>query len=723
MQKIIFDKQIFFTICFFICGNAIFGQSIVYKSTSTITGIGKNLQILEDLDRRYNEVSILNSKNFYPNNSAVPLFPDPGVNAWCRFVINNKSSADVYLLIEHFNISKISLYKLVNGKLIRFYIDGNSIKHSESNKLPSYISNLNVLPETQDVYYLNIESVHPVVLPIYIGSYQQIEDQIKKQIFVVSVYFGILLAVFFYNLFLFFVTGDKNYFVYVLYIFFLGFAQFALAGYAFKYMWLSHPSFNFFAVPVSSSLATIFGVLFSLEFLKIKHYNPFLHKVLLVTIFFSVISIIASFLHLNQLSYTILNYNTPVVGIFIIAAAIYIILKGYRPALYYAISWLFFLSGLIIFSLRNLNVLPSNFFTTYILYVGSAIETVLLSIALADRINILKKEKEISQAEALESSQENERLIKEQNVFLENKVEQRTHELTETNSHLSVALDNLKNAQTQLVEAEKMASLGQLTAGIAHEINNPINFVKSNINPLRLDVKDLLDVLNEYEDLHNVSDESTFKKKLLEIEKFKKQIDVEFVQKEINNLIVGIEEGAERTAEIVQGLRTFSRIDEAELKTVNVHDGILSTLVILKNSTPYFVKIEKQFNAAGNIECYPGKLNQVFMNILTNAIQAITSKTDKANECISISTKDVSNNCIQISIKDTGMGMTEDVRHRIFEPFFTTKDVGEGTGLGMAIVFKIIQKHEGKIDIISEPCKGSEFIITLPHQHPIAEQP
>ena len=194
------------------------------------------------------------------------------------------------------------------------------------------------------------------------------------------------------------------------------------------------------------------------------------------------------------------------------------------------------------------------------------------------------------------------------------------------------------------------------------------------------------------------------------------------VQKEIDSLIVGIEEGAERTAEIVQGLRTFSRIDEAELKTVNIHDGILSTLVILKNSTPYYINIEKEFNAQGEVECYPGKLNQVFMNIITNAIQAITAKPEKSNpETITISTKDVEKDCIRISIKDTGIGMNEEVKHRIFEPFFTTKDVGEGTGLGMAIVFKIIQKHEGHVDIISEPCKGSEFIITLPYKHPISD--
>ena len=173
-------------------------------------------------------------------------------------------------------------------------------------------------------------------------------------------------------------------------------------------------------------------------------------------------------------------------------------------------------------------------------------------------------------------------LVKEQNVILESKVEQRTHQIREANTQLSTALDDLKGAQAQLVDSEKMASLGQLTAGIAHEINNPINFVKSNINPLKLDVKDLFDVLSEYDGLHNITDAAAYSKKLKQIEDFKNEIDVDFVQKEIQSLIVGIEDGAERTAEIVRGLRTFSRIDEAELKTVDVHDGLLSTLVLIK---------------------------------------------------------------------------------------------------------------------------------------------
>jgi signal transduction histidine kinase len=224
-------------------------------------------------------------------------------------------------------------------------------------------------------------------------------------------------------------------------------------------------------------------------------------------------------------------------------------------------------------------------------------------------------------------------------------------------------------------------------------------------------------VLNAYSELHALKDDKNFKSSLDKIKNLKDEIDVSYVQSEIENLIAGIEEGAERTAEIVRGLRTFSRIDEASLKTVNVHDGILSTIVLLKNTIPYYIKVVKEFNAEGVIECFPGKLNQVFMNIITNAIQAIKQKPVKEDELITIATRDTAEGCIEISIKDSGPGMDEATKHRIFEPFFTTKDVGEGTGLGMAIVFKIIQKHFGKINIHSSPGNGAEFIITLPHKY------
>lgn len=341
--------------------------------------------------------------------------------------------------------------------------------------------------------------------------------------------------------------------------------------------------------------------------------------------------------------------------------------------------------------------------------IGSSIEVTLLSFALADRINIYKMEKEASQAEALRISKENEHLVREQNILLEAKVAERTLEMQKANQNLNVALQDLKATQSQLVEAEKMASLGQLTAGIAHEINNPINFVKSNVKPLQMDIYDLREVIRRYEEIND----SNVVEKLQEINELKEQIDLQYVNAEIEMLIKGIEDGASRTADIVQGLRTFSRLDESELKEANIHEGIESTLILIRNSIPAHINIIRDYGELPQIVCFPGKLNQVFMNLLTNAVQAIMAKPEQGKESIVIKTY-LEDNMAHISISDTGIGIPPEIKEKVFDPFFTTKNVGEGTGLGLSIVFSIIEKHKGKIEVLSEYTKGTEFIITLP---------
>ncbi len=341
---------------------------------------------------------------------------------------------------------------------------------------------------------------------------------------------------------------------------------------------------------------------------------------------------------------------------------------------------------------------------------GSGIEVILLSFALADRINILKKDKELSQAEVVMALEENEKLIKEQNIVLEQKVLVRTEELEVKNNELGVAITDLKEAQSQLVSVEKMASLGQLTAGIAHEINNPINFVSANVKPLQLDIADIFEVLSKYEAI-NIED--NLAEKLTSIESFKKEIDIDYVKKEINSLLAGIEDGAKRTAEIVKGLKNFAHLDASDIKLADINQGIESTMVLLKSITPPNIEIVKHFGEIPKIECYPGKLNQVFMNIINNAIQAMDKDTTKEKHRLTISSF-VKDETICVSVEDTGPGMTLEVQAKIFEPFFTTKDVGEGTGLGMSIVFGIMESHHGKIDIMSEPGIGTKITIILP---------
>jgi signal transduction histidine kinase len=280
------------------------------------------------------------------------------------------------------------------------------------------------------------------------------------------------------------------------------------------------------------------------------------------------------------------------------------------------------------------------------------------------------------------------------------------------NGELREALEKLKKAQSHLVQSEKMASLGQLTAGVAHEINNPINFVSANITPLKRDINEIVELLEKYSEL----DENNYQNRISEIRKIKNKVDFNYTITEINSLLNGIEEGSRRTAEIVKGLRNFSRLDEEDMKKANINEGIQSTLVLLKSKLKQnSIEVINSFDDLPEIECYPGQLNQVFMNILSNAIDIIadTVSSKKEKHKIFITTSKENDN-IKISFRDTGKGMSEEVKKKIFDPFFTTKDVGKGTGLGLSISYGIIQKHKGTIRVNTEEKKGTEFLITLP---------
>jgi signal transduction histidine kinase len=306
-------------------------------------------------------------------------------------------------------------------------------------------------------------------------------------------------------------------------------------------------------------------------------------------------------------------------------------------------------------------------------------------------------------AEVVKQKQE----IEEMNEELKQQKEelQTTNEILEDQKEeLQKTLENLKLAQSQLVQSEKMASIGQLVAGIAHEINNPVTFISAGVDSLNTNLEEVRQILDLY---HRITP-GNVTEKLKEIEDLKGKIDYNEAIREIGQLIESIKNGTERTTEIVKGLRTFSRLDEDVLKVANIHEGLDSTLILLRNKYKQRIEIEKHYGDIPDIECSPGQLNQVFMNILSNAIDAIDDKGT-----ITISTSK-SNKSIQVSIKDNGRGIPEYIRTNIFEPFFTTKEVGHGTGLGLSISHGIIEKHKGSIEVNSEAGKGSEFIIVLP---------
>ncbi|MEZ4774112.1 MAG: ATP-binding protein [Bacteroidia bacterium] len=303
--------------------------------------------------------------------------------------------------------------------------------------------------------------------------------------------------------------------------------------------------------------------------------------------------------------------------------------------------------------------------------------------------------------------------------------------LEEKNEALENTLTQLKETQSQLVESEKMASLGQLTAGIAHEINNPINFVKGNVSPLKKDFEEIKVIFRM---IRNIDMKGDVEEQFAQMKAYCEEIDAEFLFEEMELLLGGIEEGAVRTKEIVDGLKIFARGDLNTFKHVDIHLGIDATLTLLSNKLKDRIRIERHYSDLPVVECMPGKLNQVFMNIFTNSIQAIEEKAGKNARdlpveagVIAITTELVegcnpeSGGCLRIRIKDDGPGMTPEVKSRIFDPFFTTKDVGEGTGLGLSITFGIIENHKGTIQVNSTPGEGTEFVIILPFKQQVVK--
>lgn len=309
--------------------------------------------------------------------------------------------------------------------------------------------------------------------------------------------------------------------------------------------------------------------------------------------------------------------------------------------------------------------------------------------------------------------------LEEAQQTLEQRVVERTQALQQSETSLrqqtkdlQQALNELQQAQLQLIQNEKMSSLGQLVAGVAHEINNPISFIHGNLKHANNYTQEIMHLLDLYR--------SSYPQPNVEIQTAIENIDLPFLQTDWPKLMQSMQDGTTRIRDIVQSLRTFSRLDEATFKLVNLHDGLDSTLTILNSRLKATaaipeIKVIRNYGHLPLVECYAGQINQVFMNILSNAIDACHIVPTASPPTITITTQSLDPDWISIHISDNGPGIAHNVSSRLFDPFFTTKPVGQGTGLGLSISYQIVtEKHNGHLSCDSKPGEGAQFIIKLP---------
>ena len=647
-----------------------------------------------------------------------PNLGSTGDAVWIRVSGWQGAPRNVRVVLDNPTLDSIDVFTLDGPRVLSSLRSGAAYGRVED-LIPTFSLPLN---ESHELWF-RVRSTKPVLLPFTLTQVDRVEVLRERRDLAVALYTGLVLGILIYNLFLAFSTGQRAYFSYIFVVLTVGLVQWGFNGYD-RLLWGAFPWLAMNGLTVTGAFSGLAALVFARHFLEVRRYTPKWDRLIQALLLVYAAALVTALIGLPMVAYNLVNLGA-------LSAPAMLVLsvvswrKGNSSAPWYFVAWLIFLVAVTMQALRDFGVLASTPMTATFMPIGTVLEMLLLSFALGNRINVLKRSSDEANAKALAASLENERIVKEQNAELEARVRQRTVALAEANEGLTSALDDLKGAQDQLIQNEKLASLGQMTAGIAHELNNPINYVQSNATSLRRDLEELIEIIEAHAAaLASLSEGAPGAHEMVNRARERaRSLDLKFLVEESRQLIQGILDGADRTARIVGGLRVFGRMDGDQLVEASLAELLEASITVLGDRARNKARIEIDFDVdVPALWCQSGKLSQVFMNIIVNAVQATESRWPESEDrLVEVQLKGLTGDgaetvALEVRIRDNGTGMDEVTRQRIFDPFYTTKDIGKGTGLGLSIVKGILDDHNAEVSVESTPEVGTCFILRFPLQ-------
>jgi two-component system, NtrC family, sensor kinase len=704
--------HIFFSLILFLYPLNIKAQdTLVYTADQTLTDVGQYVYFYKDETNAltFEQIKNLPDSAFHKSKSSPLRFGITTASVWLKFAVKNQTESPLFLAFQSNALSALNAYIYDEaGKLT----EKDAFNDKEPHRA-NIILNLGTSPK---FLYVKIRSDFSLQLPLVLSrlapmSYHYYKLDVKN-----GLCLGILIAMALYNLFIFFLVKDRLYLYYCLYILTSLWTMAHLSGLGLL-IWGDYPLLTRF---VGVPLVLLSAWLFTIRFLNLDKNMPRIYIAIKILCFLIACIIPIDFLNLQVIRGMAQQLLTPISTISMLIVGIVSHFQGNKSAKYYVFAWSFFLVGGIITSLSYGNKLPYTYFTSNAVLFGACIESILLAFALANRINIYRAESEKAQALAVQRLEENERLAREQNKSLaenerlvreQNKVlEEKVHERT---TELETSLETLKATQNQLIQSEKLANLGELTAGISHEIQNPLNFV-TNFSELSVDlVKDLKDELA------------------------KPTIDKAYIDELFADLASNqekIKHHGRRASSIVKGMLEHSRASTGIREHIDINQLAdeylrLSYHGLRAKDKTFNAEFKTDFaDSLPKIAVIPQDLGRVLLNLINNAFYAVNQRQQHQHQqqlskslkllesytpTVTVTTQQIDNQII-IKVKDNGTGMPESVKVKIFQPFFSTKPTGEGTGLGLSLAYDIVTKgHGGKLAVESTEGIGTTFTLTL----------